>query len=245
MPLRLQHPVCPPARQEQKARIVGFIFESEDRVRYAAAGAGDLFRPKRLPAVILLQVEGFADSPMRDEAIHFVTTEDEQRFIDDEMDDLLHRGGTYAVTSRLRERDRRARGLLCLEPCEVQFSWRSTAAHSVTRIGFCLTHGAFFTSTAAQGQTLRAGVTIDCARLEPQGKIGMDEDAWWLHLYVMFSRATCMSDMLLLRPPPRRLLEKGPPPSVMKALAAFERKIGDSVAAAEALAAEFGFPLPA
>ena len=33
--------------------------------------------------------------------------------------------------------------------------------------------------------------------------------------------------------------------SVMKALAAFERKIGDSVAAAEALAAEFGFPLPA
>ena len=33
--------------------------------------------------------------------------------------------------------------------------------------------------------------------------------------------------------------------SVMKALAAFERKIGDSVAAAEALATEFGFPLPA
>ena len=214
-------------------------------MRYAAAGAGDLFRPKRLPAAILLQVEGFADSPMRDEAIHFVTTEDEQRFIDDEMDDLLHRGGTYAVTSRLRERDRRARGLLCLEPCEVQFSWRSTAAHSVTRIGFCLTHGAFFTSTAAQGQTLRAGVTIDCARLEPQGKIGMDEDAWWLHLYVMCSRATCMADMLLLRPPPRSLLERGPPPSVRKALASFEMKIGDSVAAAEALAAEFGFPLPA
>ena len=92
---------------------------------------------------------------------------------------------------------------------------------------------------------MRAGVTIDCARLEPQGKIGMDEDAWWLHLYVMFSRATCMGDMLLLRPPPRRLLEKGPPPSVIKALAAAERKIGDSVAAAEALAAEFGFPLPA
>ena len=136
MPLRLKHPVSPPARQEQKARIVGFIFESEDRARYAAAGAGDLFRPKRLPAAILLQVEGFADSPMRDEAIHCVTTEDEQRFIDDEMDDLLHRGGTYAVTSRLRERDRRARGLLCLEPCKVQFSWRSTAAHSVARIGF-------------------------------------------------------------------------------------------------------------
>ena len=144
-----------------------------------------MFRPKCLPAAILLQVEGFADSPMRDEAIHCVTTDDDQRFIDDEMDDLLHRVDTNAATSRLRERDRRARGLLCLEPCKVQFSWRSTAAHSVTRIGFCLTHGAFFTSTAAQGQTLRAGVTIDCARLEPQGKIGMDAVAWWLHLYVL------------------------------------------------------------
>ena len=108
-----------------------------------------------------------------------------------------------------------------------------------------MTHGAFFTPTAAQGQTLRAGVTIDCARLEPQGKFGMDEDAWWLHLYAMFSRATCMADMLLLRPPPRRLLERGPPPSVRKALAAFERKIGDSLAAAEALAGELGFSLPA
>ena len=89
------------------------------------------------------------------------------------------------------------------------------------------------------------GATIDCARLEPQGRIGMDEDARWLHLYVMCSRATRMADMLLLRPPPRRLLERGPPPNVRKALVVFERKIGDSVAAAEALAAELGFSLPA
>ena len=61
-----------------------------------------------------------------------------------------------------------------------------------------------------------------------QDRIGMADDAWWLHLYVMFSRATRMADMLLLRPPPRRLLERGPPPSVRKALVVFERKIGDS-----------------
>ena len=56
------------------------------------------------------------------------------------------------------------------------------------------------------------------------------------------SRATCMADMPLLRPPPRSLLKRGPPPSVRKALASFEMKIGDSVAAAEALAAAFWFP---
>ena len=72
----------------------------------------------------------------------------------------------------------------------------------------------------------------------------MTDDQWWLHLYVMLSRATCMEDMLLLRPPPRELLERGPPPHVRKALEAFEAKIADSTAAAAALAAEMGLPVP-
>ena len=49
----------------------------------------------------------------------------------------------------------------------------------------------------------------------------MDDDVWWLHLYVMFSRATRMSDMLLLRPPPRELLERGPPANVRTQLQRF------------------------
>ena len=67
-------------------------------------------------------------------------------------------------------------------------------------------------------------VTIDCARIEPgpSGKQGASDDQWWLHLYVMLSRATCMEDMLLLRPPPRELLarrnERGPPPHIRKSL---------------------------
>ena len=67
-----------------------------------------------------------------------------------------------------------------------------------------------------------AKVTIDCARLPPTGaETGMDDDVWWLHLYVMFSRATRMSDMLLLRPPPRALLERGPPANVSERLQKF------------------------
>ena len=114
------------------------------------------------------------------------------------------------------------------------------------RRGFALTHERFLTSTASQGQTLRAGVTIDCARIEPNesGKQGANDDQWWLHLYVMLSRATCMEDMLLLRPPPRALLERGPPPHIQKALSAFEAKIADSVEAAAALAASMGIAVP-
>ena len=129
-------------------------------------------------------------------------------------------------------------------PVEQEFTWRSSDTHTVKRIGFALTHASYLSSTASQGQTLRSGVTIDCARIEPRGYQGTSDADWWLHLYVMFSRVTCMADMLLLRPPPRALLEAGPPASVKKALARFEAKIAESTEAAAALAAEFGMSLP-
>ena len=114
----------------------------------------------------------------------------------------------------------------------------------VKRSGFALTHERFLTSTASQGRTLRTGVTIDCARMEPRGMQGASDEQWWLHLYVMFSRATCLEDMLLLRPPPRELLERGPPPHIRKALLSFEARIAESVEAAAALAAEMGIVVP-
>ena len=70
---------------------------------------------------------------------------------------------------------------------EATFTWEaSSEAHSVKRYGFMLTHANYLTTTASQGQTIRAAVTIDCARNEPQGQRGTSEDAWWLNLYVMF-----------------------------------------------------------
>ena len=127
---------------------------------------------------------------------------------------------------------------------DVEFPWRSGATHQVKRTGFTVSHAAYLTATASQGQTLRAGVTIDCARLPPQGKQGTSDSEWWLNLYVMFSRATQMSDMLLLRPPPRQLLEAGPPASVRRALRRFEEKRQASVAVATALAAAWEVHLP-
>ena len=107
-----------------------------------------------------------------------------------------------------------------------------------------LTHAHYLTTTASQGQTIRAAVTIDCARNEPQGNRGTNDDAWWLNLYVMFSRVTKMADMLLLRPPPRELLERGPPASVRAAIQRFERTERDTVNRAIFLAQELGFALP-
>ena len=126
------------------------------------------------------------------------------------------------------------------------FSWEaSSAKHCVNRVGFMLTHANYLTVTASQGQTLRKGVTIDCARNEPNNKgRGTSDNEWWLNLYVMFSRVTKMEDMLLLRPPPRELLERGPPVSVREALRRFERADAETVADALHAAQELGITVP-
>ena len=210
--------------QEQRATIVDFVWKEEDRIRYNNCRPGELFRPHYLPAGIWLQVDDFVDSPISSDVLPL---------IDDDCCSCCH-----AVC------ERRARGLHLFNPVEVAFTWQSSDKHTVKRTGYALTHADYLTSTGSQGQTIRTGVTIDCARLERNGRTGLQDADWWLHLYVMFSRPTCMEDMLLLRPPPRKLLEAGPPPSVKRALERFDATIATSVQAATELAGAFGIPLP-
>ena len=73
----------------------------------------------------------------------------------------------------------------------------------------------------------------------------MKDDNWWLNLYVMFSRVTQMSDLLLLRPPPREILERGPPSNVKNQLERFETRMAASVKRAEATTRRLGFNIPA
>ena len=199
--------------QEQKATIVDFIFHDVDAAAYRAARPGCVFRPKMLPAAIVLKVDDFKECPV--------------------ASDLQ----LYALQVDT------ASSIFFLEPTEQTFTWRSSQTHHVRRVGFQLTHASYLTTTASQGQTLRKGVTIDCARIEEAGR-GMKEGDWWLNLYVMFSRATQMQDMLLLRPPPRSFLEDGPPSSVRAALIQFEAKAVSSRMEAERMASLLSIPLP-
>ena len=214
--------------QEQRATIVDFLFKEEDRVRYNSCGPGELFRPRFLPAGIWLEVDDFTESPVWEEVLEVL------------LEDVA--GRCCPCCDGMAKK--RARSIFLFSATETNFTWRSSQDHDVKRIGFALTHANYLTSTASQGQTIRTGVTIDCARQVPAGKQGMRDEDWWLHLYVMFSRATCMDDMLLLRPPPRKLLEGGPPASVKRALIRFEERIASSTRAAVELAARVGMVVP-
>ena len=201
--------------QEQRASIVDFIFHEDDARRYRETPPGEIFRPRRLPTGLWLEVDDFTQSPL------------------------------WETMSAHVPQEKLARGLFCMPLMESEFSWmQSSVKHHIKRYGFMLTHAGYLTATASQGQTLRKPTLVDCARLSSQGAQGMTDDEWWLNLYVMFSRVTKMEDMLLLRPPPRELLERGPPPAVCKALLEFQMRTQRCEADAGTLALCLGFDLP-
>ena len=69
----------------------------------------------------------------------------------------------------------------------------------------------------------------------------MEEEDWWLYLYVMLSRATSLDDLLLLRAPDADFLLRGPPADLRVRLAIFARRVRATRTRAEALARSFGF----
>ena len=63
----------------------------------------------------------------------------------------------------------------------------------VIRWQFPLLHGMRRTAYSAQGLTLDGGVVVD---LRPAG--GLEDDDWWLAIYVMLTRARKLENLILL-----------------------------------------------
>ena len=183
--------------QDTVGTIMGFEFHSQDRRRYSVCAGGDLFSPRYLPSGIWLSIDGFQGCS--------------------DWMNLMDLCRQHVPDDATAEKLARSFWFLPAEEIVVKFS--STQNYQVRRCGFRMTHANFFTSTGSQGLTLRKGTVVDCARL-PE----MDDDNWWLHLYVMFSRVTALGDLLLLRPPPRDVLERGPPAAIAEKVAAFQKR---------------------
>ena len=86
---------------------------------------------------------------------------------------------------------------------------------------------------------MRKGVIIDAGKREG-GQNPTRDDNYWLHMYVMLSRATRLDDILLARAPDVDFLKQGPPSSLARALAMFAKRTDGCRRKAEKLAAELG-----
>ena len=159
-----------------------------------------MFRPRYLPAGIWLQVDKYTEGVLAEELFDMVAAPEDLRRCDEEPGFI---GPKRDAQWWEAQQAARARGLFLLPVTTDYFKFQSHGVHPVKRSGFTVTHAAFHTSTSVQGHTIRTGVTIDCARIPPQGSLGMSDEAWWFHLYAMLSLATRMGDLLLLRPPLR------------------------------------------
>ena len=186
--------------------------ESVDAAAAAGAGKAREVYLRHLPLGIWLRMDKLTNSPCVE-----VLEEERPGMFDSTDTDSLY--------------------LLLPSSTILPFKWREYAVH---RTGFPLTHGAVRTSTACQGKTLRHGVIVDCARRE-SGAHPMEEEDWWLHLYVMLSRATSLDDLLLLRAPDADFLLRGPPADLRVRLAIFARRVRATRTRAEALARSLGF----
>ena len=85
---------------------------------------------------------------------------------------------------------------------------------------FPLIHGMLRTAYAAQGLTLDGGVVVDVRRPG-----GLDDDDWWLAIYVMLSRARQLTNLILVGFTEQvdNLLRRGPPISLISVIAMREQ----------------------
>ena len=116
--------------------------------------------------------------------------------------------------------------MICLElhsaefRCEVPVEKQRRPMH-VIRWQFPLTHAKVRTAFSTQGVTLEGGVVLDLRRAG-----GLQDDDWWLAIYMMLSRARNLKNLILIgfTEQVENLLRRGPPQHLAKITADLEKR---------------------
>ena len=118
----------------------------------------------------------------------------------------------------------------------------SSESIHVTRWNLPLTHAMVRTAMSSQGLTFNGGVLADLRRAG-----GMENDIWWLNVYVMLSRARKLDNLILvgLTPQIRALLEAGPPAYIRQKIQTLQAKSMSTLRHAERLASDMNIRIPA
>ena len=125
-----------------------------------------------------------------------------------------------------------ARSMIFIELFNAEFKYNinidgEQASVQVVRWQFPLTHGMLRTAYSAQGLTLEGGVVVDLRRAG-----GLQEDDWWLAMYVMLSRARKGQNLILLgfTDQVEDLLRRGPPTRLTDITSTLEARAEETLA---------------
>ena len=118
----------------------------------------------------------------------------------------------------------------------------SSESIHATRWNLPLTHAMVRTAMSSQSFTFNGGVLAGLRRAG-----GMENDIWWLNVYVMLSRARKLDNLILvgLTPQIRELLEAGPPAYIRQKILTLQAKSMSTLRHAERLASEMKIRIPA
>ena len=164
--------------------------EDEERLRHREAGFCH-FAPEYMAKGIWVKLLKGKSSPMKDALLE--TWEGQFENVTDHTDDaktlffveLMH--AEFKIDLKLGEENEKI---------------------EVIRWQFPLLHGMLRTAYSAQGLTLDGGVLVDLRRAG-----GLEDDDWWLAIYVMLTRARKLQNLVLLgfTEQVEDLLRRGPP----------------------------------
>ena len=118
----------------------------------------------------------------------------------------------------------------------------SSESIHVTRWNLPLTHAMVRTAMSSQGLTFNGGVVADLRRAG-----GMEDDIWWLNVYVMLSRARKLDSLILVgvTTQVRELLEAGPPAYIRRKIQTLQAKSMSTLRQAERFASDMSLRVPA
>ena len=178
---------------------------------------------KHMPHGIWVRFDNFAAGPMRDYL---------QNVVQDDLDDETEGLPGELVYVQMEKADFKL---------QVHLPSGEYATINVSRWQFPLTHAMVRTAQSSQGLTFKKGVLVDLRRAG-----GMPDDIWWLNVYVMLSRATCLKNLIVLglTDKVRVLLERGPPTYLLDRLNELNVKARRTARLAVQHAATLGLQLP-
>ena len=197
--------------KDKLAKVIRVVLHEHDQTRIDNLPSRycDFF-PEYLAKGVWVELLNYTDSPV---ATHI-------------MCDWELRAGEEGQAEQQKADEVMAGSMIFIELCNAEFTRDVTidgqqVPVQVVRWQFPLTHGMIRTAYSAQGLTLEGGVVVDLRRAG-----GLQDDDWWLAIYVMLSRARKLESLILLgfTEQIEELLRRGPPTQLIKITATLEAR---------------------